>query len=329
MTTSRFSDLLDLDTLARATGVGLAKIESYARSNIQAEAYQLLKIPKRGRRRAGQFRLVYKARQQWLADLHRAVALMVTAATPLGAHVQGFVQGRSIRSNAQQHLGARWVLHGDIEGFFDAITTAQVQRGFVALGAAPEVADCLARACTIDGLLRQGTRCAPAVANLVCRSLDMDLLALAEAHRCIYTRYADDLTFSGEEVPRSEAVQAVLQQHGFKLRDGHCHVQRRGRAQFVTGLHVGDALQARLPRRLKRRLRLVLHFVEKFGVDAHFAQAPRGRAAGIQEALGLAGMLRYVKSIEPDLAKKLMQQYRVGSQKSFQLRSAFNHDESN
>src|SRR5690606_30060926 len=112
--------------------------------------------------------------------------------------------------------------------------------------------------------------CSPVLANLVCRQLDGDLLALAAAHGAVYTRYADDIALSGERMPESAAVEAILAQHGFALRDGRCYLQRQGRAQFVTGLHVGDASRARLPRPLKRRLRLILHYVEKFGVDGHF-----------------------------------------------------------
>ncbi len=227
MAVPRFSELLDVDEVARASGIAAADIQAYATAVEQAAFYECIRIPKRGRKRVGQFRVVHKANHEWLRQLHRLVATMVVDGVPLGPHVQGFVTGRSIRSNAQQHLGASRVLHGDISGFFDAITTAQVRDGFVALGAHDDMATLLARACTIDGLLRQGTRCSPAIANLVCRQLDVDLLLLAGS-KSRYTRYADDLTFSGDDVPDSEAVARVLGRHGFMLRDGRCHVQIRG-----------------------------------------------------------------------------------------------------
>ena len=63
-------------------------------------------------------------------------------------------------------------------------------------------------------------RCSPAVANLVCRQLDVDLLLLAGTTQSIYTRYADDLVFSGDTVPDSSAVANIVERHGFALRDG-------------------------------------------------------------------------------------------------------------
>jgi hypothetical protein len=314
MNTPRFLDLHDVSEIARATGVPAAIITEYEQSKDQASFYTRLKIPKRGRKRAGQYRIVYRAKNEWLAQLHRQAAVLVMAGTPFGEHVQGFVHGRSIRTNATQHLGVREVLHGDIRDFFDSITAAQVQRGLISLGAPAAMADLWSRACTIDGYLRQGTRCSPALANLVCRQVDVDLLALAGVHGSTYTRYADDLTFSGKQTPSSEEVGAVLSQHGFSLRDGRCYSQRRGHAQFVTGLYVGDEKRPRLPSRLKHRLRLILHFVEKYGIDEHFSHHSKHSMANTP--LALAGMLRYVQSIEPELARKWRAQFRAGSQKS-------------
>ncbi len=320
MTTPRFSDLHDVTDLAKAAGIAPADIDRYASEPDQLQLYKVVQLRKRGRKRAGQFRIVHKALDESLSQLHRTVAMMVVAAAPSAAYVQGFVHGRSIRTNAAQHLGRQAILHGDIKGFFDAITVEQVRDGLAALGARPDIATLVSRVCTIDGRLRQGTRCSPALANLVCRQLDLDLVLLAGGSGSTYTRYADDMVFSGDTVPTSEAVAGLLQRHGFTLRDGQCHLQIRGFSQFVTGLHVFDDDKPRLPRRLKRRLRLVLHYVERFGVDAHFAHPARHPLQTTAEAL--QGMLRYVQSVEPALATRLRAQYRRGSAKSGAERAA-------
>lgn len=318
MTIPRFSDLQDVDELSRAVGKPASDIVRYAQSSDQASFYTLVKIPKRGRKRRGEFRVVHRANEDWLAQLHRGVAIIVVASTAFPECVQGFVSKRSILTNARFHLGARRVLHADIRGFFDAISIEQVRRGLVSIGAHESIAELVARACTIDGLLRQGTRCSPALSNLVCRQLDIDLITLANAHGARYTRYADDMTFSGDSTPASETVEAVLKQNGFELRDGRCYLQRRGKSQFVTGLHVGDEERPRLPRRLKRRLRLVAHFIEKFGTDAHFERHAKSRV--VADHLQLEGMLRFVQSVEPELAWRLRRQCRRGSEKARALR---------
>lgn len=307
--TARLTEIQNLGELARAVGHSAGRIKAYAEAIDQESAYSKLIIPKRGRKRRGQYRVVYQANEIWLAQFHRMIAIMVVESAPFQQHVQGFVQGRSIRSNAQIHLGAAKILHADITNFFDSITVAQVETSLLTIGVNKRIAEVISRGCTIDGLLRQGTRCSPALANLVCRHLDQDFLVLAQKHGARYTRYADDITFSGDAIPDAEGVAEILNQNGFTLRDGRCYTQYKGRSQFVTGLYVGDSERPRLPRQLKRRLRLVLHFVEKFGTDEHFERTT-GRVSELE------GMLRFVHSIEPELAKRLFAQLAIGYSKN-------------
>jgi RNA-directed DNA polymerase len=299
MTTAKLSDLKSLDTVARACGVEGDFIEAYATSENQKEYYNALKLPKRGKRRIGEYRIVFEALEQRLAAFHRSMSMIVTNSTTFGDHVQGFLKKRSTRTNAKKHLGARVLLHADIKGFFDAITTQQVRDAFIAEGTAVPMAGVLAKTCTIDGLLRQGTRCSPTIANLVCYDMDQTFLRLARSNGCVYTRYADDLTFSGDEVPSDDAIREVLASHGFELRDDKCSRQYRGRCQFVTGLTIADTTRPRLPRRLKRRLRLTMHYIQRHGLAGHFERT--GTDNRIREKAWLSGILTYAQSIEPQL----------------------------
>lgn len=303
MTAAKLTQLHDLDGLARATGVSSECILLYADSVKQAYHYKLLSIPKRGRKRRGEYRSVYKSLNNELSQLHRSVAMIVVNSCEFKDHVQGFVKRRSIGTNARLHLGAKLLLHADITNFFDTITTKQVTLALVSFGAQPKIADILARSCTIDGFLRQGTRCSPALANLVCDKLDREMLSLAESCKSTYSRYADDITFSGENIPTSDAVEFILKNNEFLIRDGRCYIQKQGRSQFVTGLTIADEVQPRLPRLLKRRLRLILHYINKYGDEAHFSH--KANKSVVTSLSQLMGMLSFVHSIEPELAKKL------------------------
>jgi AcrR family transcriptional regulator len=302
MTKAKLRDLKSLDDIARACGVEPDFVSAYADSEDQRAHFNAWRLPKRGRRRAGEFRVVFEARETRLKALHRSMAMIVVNSTDFGDHVQGFVKKRSTRTNAEQHLGARAVLHADIKGFFDAITTQHVRNAFISEGTPVAIADLLARVCTIDGLLRQGTRCSPAVANLVCHDMDQAFLRLARANACVYTRYADDITFSGDTVPTDDSMREVLESRGFSLRDGRCFRQFRGRCQFVTGLTVVDETAPRLPRRLKRRLRLTMHYIERFGIADHFKHT--GEPNPFAEEAWLGGILMYARSIEPGSVAK-------------------------
>jgi len=302
MTTTKLKDLKSLDDVARACGIEPDFIEAYSNSKNQKSFYNVLKLPKHGRRRKGEYRVVFEARENRLASFHHSISMIVTNSSVFGEHVQGFLKKRSTRTNAEKHLAAKVLLHADIKGFFDAITTEQVRSAFVAEGAAVRIADVLAKACTIDGLLRQGTRCSPTIANLICFDMDQSLLRLAHSHNCVYTRYADDLTFSGDHVPPDDSVREILESKGFKLRDDQCHRQYRGRSQYVTGLTITDPNRPRLPKRLKRRLRLEMHYINKYGLADHFKKA--GVADPIRKESWLWGILKFARPIEPELVSQ-------------------------
>jgi hypothetical protein len=302
MTTAKLIDLRTVDDIARACAIKPIFLTQYVDSQDQMAHYTPIKLRKKGKRRQGEFRVVFEAKFEHLSSFHRSVAMVIANSTKFGDHVQGFLKKRSTKTNAEQHLGVKVLLHADIQGFFDAITTQQVQQAFVEAGANVEVADHLAKACTIDGLLRQGTRCSPSIANLVCHGMDGDLLRLANAHGCTYTRYADDITLSGDDVPADAAVEQVLNKHGFLLRNGKCVRQYQGRSQFVTGLSIADPSAPRLPRKLKRQLRMTMHYIKLYGVEGHFERI--GLSDPALRAASLAGLLRYAGSIEPLLVSK-------------------------
>ena len=111
---------------------------------------------------------------------------------------QGFVQGRSIVSNALRHVGKSYVLNIDLKDFFPSIHFGRVRGLFMAqpYGVGAPASRFLAQLCCSQGKLPQGAPTSPIVSNMICSKLDGDLQKLAKKYRCTYTRYADDITFS-------------------------------------------------------------------------------------------------------------------------------------
>ncbi len=280
-------------------------LDTFADTSRQREFYDELRIPKRRRRG---HRIVYRARDAVLLRMHKTLAEAVSGVVRFPPCVQGFVKKRSIVTNASQHLGRPMLLHADIKHFFESIKLPAVVSCFELLGCRPGVANLLGRLCTRDGVLPQGAHPSPVLANLACRQLDADLEMLAAAHRCTYTRYADDITFSGDEVPSEEIIKDLLGKQGFELRDGRCRLQRRGRGQFVTGLSVADIRGPRLPRKLKRRLRLVLHYASLYGMKDHLRHVGRGLSDPEQEFWKIEGQTRFLSSVETQTAWTMRQQ---------------------
>jgi len=308
MTSAKIVDIHCIEELSHAIGTSPVEMSKYLQSHCQVDYYDLMLIPKRGRRRRGEFREVYKAKHQWLAQAHRSVAMIVKNSANFDIHVQGFLNGRSTLSNAMLHMRKRTIVHADLKNFFNAITEVQVEHSFVAIGALPAIASILARLCTIDGYLRQGTRCSPGISNLVCQKLDTEMLNVARVTSSVYSRYADNITFSGDSPPSYEVIKNIVESNGFELRESGCYSQHRGARQFVTGLSVVDEEKPRLPKQMKRKLRLVVHYVSKYG-EGHFEHS-LGAPSVTPTMTQLEGMIAYAYSVEPEFAIKLWKRLR-------------------
>jgi hypothetical protein len=274
----------------------------------QSGLYRRMEIPKKHRRHKGGIRTVYKA-EETLASIQRDLNEALCDKVSFPACVQAFVRGRSIISNARVHVGARKLLHADIQSFFESISAARVEAAFQTVGCRADVAQTLARLATLNGRLPTGSSASPAIANLVCRDLDIDLEQLAGATGCRYTRYADDITVSGEQVPELARVEALLGKHGFALRPGSGRVQTRGKAQYVTGLSVSAPSAPHVPRRLKRRLRLILHYIERFGFEGH-AERVHQNVSPLRVLDRLDGTINFVRSVEGSRADRIRDRWR-------------------
>jgi retron-type reverse transcriptase len=246
--------------------------------------------------------------QRWILE-----SVLARGSVEPAAH--GFVTGRSIVSNAVPHVGAAIVVNLDLEEFFPTLTYRRVKGLFVKLGYAEEVATILALLCTeprtvevgLDGqtwhvartprFLPQGAPTSPMVTNLICRRLDRRLCGLARSLGWIYTRYADDLTFSGPAAVGATvggllaSARRVVEAEGFRVHPRKTRVLRRGRRQEVTGLVVNDRLG--VPRVQLRKFRALLYQIEKDG--------PAGKTwgAGGDVLASARGFASYVAMVDP------------------------------
>ena len=151
-------------------------------------------------KRNGSFRTILEPRRRLKQLQMKALEFMKARAAPPKPCVHGFVEDRSIVTNAKRHLETKpyHLLSLDLEDFFPSITFFRVRGVFrkAPFNLSHEVATVLAQLCTFQNTLPQGAPTSPMLSNLVCRSLDRDLMSLARRHRATYTRYADDITFS-------------------------------------------------------------------------------------------------------------------------------------
>lgn len=196
----------------------------------------------------------------------------------------GFVPEKSILSNAIPHVRKRFVLNLDLKDFFPSINFGRVRGLFMhpPYNRNHEVATTLAQICCFNGYLPQGAPTSPIVSNMICAKLDSELQRLAKEHRCTYTRYADDITFStsrpkfpsglayfSDETGRVEIgdeLKTVIKDNWFEINERKNRLQPNSKRQEVTGLTVNVFPNVR--RDYVREIRGMLHAWEKYGYEA-------------------------------------------------------------
>jgi RNA-directed DNA polymerase len=242
-----------IDELARRLGVPAAALRS------ATPTYAIFAIPKR----SGGTRTI-AAPDPPTKALQRRILRRLLAHLPAHDAVHGFERGRSIVTNAARHAAPAVLVKLDLEDFFAATRAVRIRRYWRVLGWDRESAWVLTRLTTWSGGLPQGAPTSPRLANLVNVRLDARLAGLAAVHGAVYTRYADDLTFSfavddGPAVRQLiNGVRRICGDEGrYRLHlNRKVEIRRRHERQEITGLIVNDG-RPRLGRARRRWLRAV------------------------------------------------------------------------
>ncbi|HVW10947.1 MAG TPA: trypsin-like peptidase domain-containing protein [Bryobacteraceae bacterium] len=199
--------------------------------------------------------------------------------------VHGFVEKRNVLSNASVHLGAKFVLNIDLENYFPSINFGRVRGTFMAkpYSLPSDVATVLSQICCFENSLPQGAPTSPVVSNMVCARLDAHLQSLATRFNCLYTRYADDITFStkasvfpaalarnvttpaGAETVVGTELQRIVASNGFCLNSKKTRLHGRSRRQEVTGVTINEF--PNVQRTYLNQVRAMLHAWKKFGLE--------------------------------------------------------------
>ena len=273
-----------LAALSRLLGVSKRRLAYHLFHN--PEPYRTYEIPKR----SGAPRRI-DAPCPGLKAIQRRIARRILNRQPLPKTAHGFRRRRSILTNARIHVRQPMLVKLDISDFFPTITFPRVLGLFRSIGFEQKVAVLLAKLCTLDGRVPQGAPTSPAISNIICARLDRRLFGLARKAGARYTRYADDMTFSGPAEIKSliPMVRRIVAEEGFQLAEGKTHVVRACRQQRVTGLVVNERPNA--PRKQRRLLRAILHNAARDGLEA------QNRDGIANFRLWLHGWILYVRMV--------------------------------
>jgi len=268
------------EDIAEALEINVGQLRHFAmhREKERAPHYVRFAIPKR----SGGERIIMAPKRR-LKAIQRKLNELLLAKLPVADAAHGFRTGRSVATNARPHVGRKVVVKLDIKDFFPSLHVGRVRGLLIAYGYSYPVAATIALLATeadrqpveVDGKVFhapvgsryavQGAPTSPAIANALALSLDHRLTGLARKWGMQYTRYADDLTFSGDDVTQArvlvKAVQRILFDEGFRLNEAKTRVMTQRGAQRVTGVIVNRDMG--LSRQERRRLRAALHRQQK------------------------------------------------------------------
>ena len=303
-------------------GIDLLELKQIIMNTDGFYAYFLIKKKNGGKRRIVAPYQNLKRIQKWI--LHEILDKVV-----VHPQSKGFSKGTNTLQNARPHIGKKFIRKFDLKDFFESITIERVYGIFQELGYSPAVSHDLASFCCLklsderydrmsnyqrnwfgdlhdrtSAVLAQGAPTSPALANIVCRHLDGRLFKYAMVNDSQYTRYADDLTFSSDDIsklPNISFIRKLLKGEQLYLNDSKTGTFGRESRQMVTGVLI-DGDKARVPQKFKRQIYRHLHFCQKFGTKSHFDNVMPGYAHARQ---WLYGKIMYVNAIEPEEAKKM------------------------
>lgn len=278
-------------------------------------------------KRSGGLRLIEIPKER-LRRIQQKILRQILDLLPPHPAAHGFRRGHSCVTHAALHADQRIVIRMDLKDFFPSIQLSRIHALFEKLGYPNKVAGALARVCVNraphgvfrdaeDGAsvawaerqalksphLPQGSPCSPALANLCAYRLDMRLEALAQAMGASYSRYADDLAFSGDRDFARAAerfhiqVAAIALEEGFRINTRKTRLMREGTRQQVTGVVVNA--HPNIARDEYDRLKATLTNCVRHG------PASQNRDSHPDFRAYLAGRISYAKMVNPSRAVKL------------------------
>lgn len=271
--------------------VGYRQEYVYAVSNAQEHFYRRYSIPKKngGSREISEPLPSLKEIQRWILD-------NILEKVKISVYAKAYVKGKSIRENARFHKKQKILLSLDIEKFFDNIKSERVYHVFRDLGYAENVVVMLTNLCCLDGCLPQGAPTSPALSNIILTGFDDQIGNYIKDKKIRYTRYADDMTFSGDFYPGKIIgfVRRKLDPLGLSLNNEKIRTRRQSQRQEVTGVVVNEKMQ--LPKSLRKRIRQEMYYIRKYGLESHQQYCEMTKSNYLEH---LRGIIQYGLFINP------------------------------
>jgi len=316
------SKLTDLDLPVIFSPLHWAKLmgTNYSTLNLLLDNRESYYTHFRIRKKKGKGYRYISAPNGSLLEIQQWIKVNILDKLVFGEHLTSYQKGKSIVNNAKIHVGQQIVVKFDLQNFFESITQDRVFGIFKLLGYNAAVAVDLAKACCINlpqrqgklykngknACLPQGSPASPTLSNLGAAMLDLRLLEYARSRSLNFSRYADDITFSGDiqNKPFSTTIGYITASEGFILNLKKTKYVQAGAQQLVTGLNVNTKLS--IPKKKRREIHTHLHNCLKFGPFAHME---RTENFILYYREWLLGNIIYIQMVHKEEGHKLRERF--------------------
>lgn len=244
--------------------VGISEEYIYKITNSQKSGYRKFVIPKKseGQRTINEPLPNLKIIQKWILE-------NILENIEISVFAKAYRKNITLKDNVRFHKGQKIVLKLDVENFFSNLKQGKIISFFINLGYSLELSVVLAKLCTLNGSLPQGAPTSPALSNILMRDFDNKTAEYCKKNKVRYTRYADDLTFSGDFEVKSlyQQVKKNLNEINLRINTQKTKLMKQNNRQFVTGIVVNENLK--VMKEYRKKIRQEIYFIEKFGINSH------------------------------------------------------------
>lgn len=237
----------------------------YSISNNMEDNYKIYKIKKRN----GKYRTIYEP-NSLLKQIQRQILLNILNNKSISKYAKAYHKGISLKDNAIPHTNKEIILKLDIKYFFENITFLDIYNSCFPIEYFPKsVGMILTYLCTYNDHLTQGSPTSAYISNLVMKEFDEEIGKWCDSNEISYTRYSDDMTFSGDFNPSEIIIKVrkMLYKLGLELNTNKTCVIHKSSSQNVTGIVVNEKPQVNS--KYRDEIRQEIYYIKKFGLSSH------------------------------------------------------------
>lgn len=237
----------------------------YSISNRIEDNYKVFKI----RKRNGKYRTIYEPNYN-LKYIQKQILNNILNNYKISKYAKAYHKGISLKDNAINHINKEVILKLDLENFFDNISFIDVYNYCFPIEYFPkQIGMLLTYLVTYEDHLTQGSPTSAYISNLVMRDFDEELGEFCNKLNVSYTRYSDDMTFSGNFNPTDiiKKVNQLLKNTNLNLNKDKIHIIRKNNKQLVTGIVVNKKLSVDI--NYRKKIRQEIYYIKKYGLNSH------------------------------------------------------------